>query len=118
MDNQLCKRFCCACFYDIFVYVGRPRPTVEMLYPLLGWVDYSFPSMHAMVSFAALPILDKEFPKLRWFWAVFAVLVALSRVYFKVHYLSDIVFGAAIGYLIGLIVMRIEQKYGIFKKWR
>ena len=57
--------------------------------------------MHAMVAFAAIPILDKEFSKLKWFWIIFAFLVAFSRIYFEAHFLSDVVFGAFFGYFIG-----------------
>jgi len=57
--------------------------------------------MHAAAAFSALPVLDLEFPKLKWFWLGFALLIALSRIYMGVHYFSDVVAGAFFGYLIG-----------------
>lgn len=76
----------------------------------------SFPSFQAMFVFSALPVLDKEFPKLKYVWLVFALLVAFSRVYFGLHYLSDVLAGALIGYLIGAIMVYIEEKKGYGKK--
>jgi len=65
--------------------------------------------------FSALPILNKKFNKLKYIWLVFACLVAFSRVYFGVHYMSDVLTGALVGYLIGLSAVWIEEKYGISK---
>ena len=71
--------------------------------------------MHAMVAFAAVPILNREFPKLNWFWIVFALLVSFSRLYTNVHFLSDVVFGAFSGYFIGIFVIKVEVKYKPFR---
>jgi len=90
---------------------ARPLETIN----LTGILNYSFPSMHALVAFAAIPILDREFPKLRLFWILFAFFVAVSRLYFNFHYFSDVVAGALIGYGIGLLFIKLEQKYNIFK---
>ena len=70
----------------------------------------SFPSFQAMLAFSALPILDKEFPRFRYAWIVIASLIALSRVYLGVHFLSDVIAGALIGYFIGFIFLKLEQK--------
>ena len=66
-----------------------------------------------MLVFAALPLLNKEFKKFRYIWLAFAILIGLSRAYFGVHYLSDVFSGAIIGYLIGLSMVLLEEKYGI-----
>jgi len=96
--------------------IARPRPTSEVIYPLFNLLIYSFPSLHATVSFAAIPILDKEFPMFKLFWILFAVLVAFSRVYFEFHYLSDVIGGALLGYFIGWLFVYLEEKHKIFKK--
>ena len=103
----------------IKISVQRPRPFFKNFYPLINLPDYAFPSMHAVAAFAAIPVLDREFPKLKWFWILFALLILFSRVYLRVHYLSDVIFGALIGYAIGWIFMEIEIKHKIFKrlKW-
>ena len=72
--------------------------------------NFSFPSFQAMLVFCALPILSKEFPKIKWFWIVFACLVAFSRVYFGLHFLSDVIIGGILGYLIGALVIKLENK--------
>jgi undecaprenyl-diphosphatase len=93
--------------------VARDRP-YELLY-LFGFADYSFPSAHAAVSFSVVPILDEEYPKIKWFWIAFAVLVALSRLYLGVHYLSDVMAGGLIGFAMGLSVVYLKKKYSFLE---
>jgi len=78
--------------------------------------NFSFPSFQAVLVFSALPILNKEYPKFKYIWLIFACLVAFSRVYFGVHYLSDVLAGAIIGYLIGMVMVFLEEKYGFGDK--
>ncbi len=86
--------------------IARPRPCwrhpeVEMLIAAPG--DFSFPSGHTMSSFAAATgifLWDK-----RWGIAAVtgAVMIALSRLYFYVHYPTDVLAGAVFGVGIGLL---------------
>lgn len=86
--------------------------------------NYSFPSFQAMLAFCALPILSKEYPKLKYFWIAFASLIGFSRIYFGLHFLSDVVVGAFLGLLIGMFIVQKEEetKFGeiiarkVFKK--
>ena len=87
--------------------VSIPEIFISKSYEL--W-NFSFPSFQAMLVFSALPILLKEFPKIKWAWGIFAFLVAFSRVYFGVHFLSDVIFGGILGYLIGVFVIKLENK--------
>lgn len=91
----------------------RVRPFQEGIISLLPGIDpisgFSFPSGHALIVFCAFPWISKEFPKIKWFWAIFAGLVALSRVYIGAHYLSDVISGGVIGYLIGISIIRINE---------
>ena len=77
--------------------------------------NFSLPSFQAMLVFSALPILSKEFPKIKWAWIVFAFLVAFSRVYFGLHFLSDVILGGIIGYLIGVLAIKLENKKKLIK---
>jgi undecaprenyl-diphosphatase len=85
--------------------------------------DFSLPSGHAVLAFSAIPILAMEFPKFKKVWIALAILIGLSRVYFGLHYLSDILIGGAIGLWIGFLMVKLEtkKKYGerirrLFKK--
>ena len=81
----------------------------------LVW-DFSFPSFHAMMAFSAIPILSKEFPKFRYIWIIFACLIAFSRLYFGLHFLSDILAGAVIGYLIGAFMVHLEDRDNLWER--
>ena len=105
-----------------FIFI-RPRPQ-GIEYMKIGFLDfnlkladYSFPSTHATSAFSVLPILDKQFRKLQFFWIFFSVMIALSRIYLNEHYLSDIVAGTMLGYAIGYFLLKLEQKYGFAKKF-
>lgn len=78
--------------------------------------NFSFPSFQTMLVFSAVPILSEQFPKLKKFWIAFAVLVGFSRLYFGVHFVSDVLVGGVIGYAIGLIVVKVEKETQIGKK--
>ncbi len=71
--------------------------------------NFSFPSFQTMLVFSAIPILSKKFPKLKYWWIVFAGLIGFSRIYFGLHFLSDIIVGGAIGYLIGWLIVKTEN---------
>lgn len=72
--------------------------------------DFSFPSNHTMLAFCILPFISKEFPGLRYLWIFLACLVGFSRIYFGFHFLSDVIAGAAIGYLIGALIIKSEKE--------
>ena len=73
--------------------------------------NFSFPSFHTMFAFCAVPILSKEFPKFKYWWISFAILVGFSRIYFGLHFLSDVIMGGIIGYLLGIGIIKLEEKY-------
>ncbi|MCK4647637.1 phosphatase PAP2 family protein [Candidatus Pacearchaeota archaeon] len=81
----------------------------------LTW-NFAFPSFHAMLVFCSIPILSKQFPRFKYIWIIFASLVAFSRVYFGLHFLSDVIVGGLIGYIIGMIIVRLEKEYKFGEK--
>jgi len=66
---------------------------------------FSFPSGHATATFAAATILQQH---LGYKWGVptyvVASYVAMSRLHENVHFLSDVVFGATVGTVVGRTV--------------
>lgn len=96
------------------ISIQRHRPFELDLIPLIQGLEkssyyvwnFSFPSFQALMVFSAIPFLSKEFPKFKYVWIVFACLVAFSRVYLGLHFLSDIIAGAIIGYLMGYFVVK------------
>lgn len=88
----------------------RQRPAEVLYYPLVKIINYSFPSMHSMVVFALLPLLVYFIPRQKYFWIILAFLIAFTRIYFNFHYLSDVVFGIIVGYLIGEIFLKLYKK--------
>ncbi|MFA5173725.1 MAG: phosphatase PAP2 family protein [Candidatus Pacearchaeota archaeon] len=109
------------------ILIARPRPfQVENISVLqiafyfmrnnFNTWNFSFPCLQAVLVFSALPILAKEFKRFKWVWFIFACLVAISRVYFGVNYLSDVIAGGLIGVLIGILVVKVEEKHKIGNK--
>jgi undecaprenyl-diphosphatase len=95
----------------------RPRPTMS----LAETSSWSFPSGHsvvgAAVAIAAVIVLVPAGPKrrnLEMAAAGFAVVMALSRVYLRAHWLSDVGAGAALGAGIAIgtaaLVHRIDDR--------
>ena len=78
--------------------------------------NFSFPSFHAMLVFCAVPILSKEFPKFKYIWILFAGFVAFSRIYLGLHFLSDAIAGALIGYLLGIFIVKTEKENKFWEK--
>jgi len=99
------------------IIIGRERPSYEVLYPLFNIASASFPSLHTAAAFSIMCLLDREFPKFVFVWTLFAILVAVSRIYLNAHYLSDVIAGALLGFVIGHAVIYLEEKYRFFRKW-
>lgn len=97
--------------------VARPRPfeTYPELANLVTQGGYSFPSAHAMSSFAAatsayLFFRNKERKWLGILLLFLAALIALSRLYVCVHYPSDVLCGALLGVLLGCLATWLFYK--------
>jgi len=80
---------------------ARPRPcsACEGICARARVLDeHSFPSGHTLHAVAFGLVLCRYWPSLVWVVVPFALLVALSRVVLGLHYPSDVVAGAAIGW--------------------
>ena len=58
------------------------------------------PSSHAALAAVMSVFLVYQYPRLRPFGIVMVVLVSCCRVVFRDHYPTDVVVGAAVGYVI------------------
>jgi membrane-associated phospholipid phosphatase len=102
--NLLCK-----------IAFARPRP--DLWISPLAQTTFSFPSGHAMQSMAVATALTLLAWQTRWRWSVLAIsvpfvlLVGLSRVYWGVHYPSDVLAGwaASFAWVIGVKFLSDKQ---------
>ncbi len=62
-----------------------------------------FPSAHAATAAGLAIGLTWLYPRGRWLFATFAVLVACQRIQSGAHFLSDTLFGAALGCLVATV---------------
>lgn len=93
--------------------IMRPRPcwindSVDMLIRIPR--DYSFPSGHTLSSAAAATVITGADRRLGWVSITLAVLIALSRLYLYVHFPTDVLAGALIGFGLGMAGLAIGRK--------
>lgn len=102
------------------IIIAEPRPflalaNVDLLTPESG---SSFPSGHTASSFAAATIIGLKYhhkTKGKKYWLIyplllFAMIVGFSRIYVGVHYPYDVIFGAILGVICALIILKSENK--------
>ncbi len=98
--------------------ISRPRPCHLMsginLLVNCG-AGFSMPSSHATNVFGQVTLFSYHVKGARWYLILFASLVALSRIFVGVHYPSDVMVGAALGCLVGLVM---SVGFRRFERWR
>jgi undecaprenyl-diphosphatase len=72
---------------------------------------YSMPSAHATNVFGQAVLLSAHVRKIKWPMMIFALLVALSRVFVGVHYPADITVGALLGITVALMISWLFKKF-------
>ena len=92
--------------------IGRIRPyladsSIQALIPA-PLTMYSFPSGHTATAFAAAVVLVYGSPGIGLIALLAAALVGFGRMATGVHYPTDVIAGALIGSLVGVIVHHIQ----------
>ena len=86
----------------------RPTETGDPRFTVRRPSTSSFPSGHASSAFFAAAILTTATGRaLAPVWYLIAIVVALSRVYVRIHHASDVVAGAGVGVVLGLLGSRV-----------
>jgi membrane-associated phospholipid phosphatase len=90
--------------HTVKLFLGRRRPRDDFEHGLYGFVFFtwslqynSFPSGHALTIFCVATWASALAPPLAPLWYAIAFYLALTRALLAVHFLSDVLIGAAIG---------------------
>lgn len=93
---------------------ARPRPEFSLNNVIIVGkheTDFSFPSGHAFtIALLALLVARKK-DSLMIFFIPFTLLVGLSRIYLGAHYPSDVLVGLGLGFLYGLVINGVVDKF-------
>lgn len=115
----------------IKLLIGRQRPkyfdvssdsatdAFERLFPFLhdGVSLKSFPSAHTAAAVAFAVVLSHVFPRGRWLFGITASLVAIQRIEVCEHFASDVLVGAAVGWLVGQCYLHVPKVAGWFDRF-
>jgi undecaprenyl-diphosphatase len=93
--------------------VERVRPIIA--YPIDNPLiklptSSSFPSGHTASSIAVAYVLSTYIKRYKFYFISLAVLIGFSRIYLYVHYFSDVLGGAVVGLISGILSVYIVRK--------
>ena len=94
-------------------WIARPRPFMVLPDVRLLEADkmgFAFPSGHAVNVFLAATIFSAFFRRNALFFTI-ATLVAFSRIYLGVHFVSDVIWGAIIGMGVGYCTLALWDRF-------
>lgn len=100
--------------------VHRPRPfeTLPEITALDDENTSSFPSGHTAGAFYGAAFLSEFYKKFSGVFYFLGLLVFISRIYLGVHYSSDALAGAVIGFFLGKIFAKFDYEKFIRKFFR
>ncbi len=76
---------------------------------------YSFPSGHSASSFSVVGTACLLCPVyMTVVFGVIALCIAFSRIYLRVHYLSDVIAGIVLGFLLGMVSVPVFNMIAIY----
>lgn len=86
----------------------RPFPSQHKLGKEIFLDQNSFPSGHTAFTFTLFSFIKNKV--LVSIWWIFSIFIMISRLWNGMHYPSDVIAGAVIGYLIPLAFLKIMKK--------
>jgi undecaprenyl-diphosphatase len=75
--------------------------------------QFSFPSGHTMTAFSIALVVSFFYPSLEWPMYFLAISIGLSRIVLGMHFLSDVLAGAALGSGLGFASIVTFAAYGL-----
>ena len=102
--------------YGIKFLVKRERPLLfldmasKLTYGPGEILDPSFPSAHSAFSFMMAALLANRFPRYRVVFFIVAGFIGWTRIYLGLHYPTDVITGAFLGYGITKIFLTYSVK--------
>jgi membrane-associated phospholipid phosphatase len=92
------------------ILIGRVRPEgILVLENQAG--TYSMPSGHATLAGSIYSFYEKKIKlKTKYVAIILVILVLISRVYLGVHFVSDVLAGLLLGYILGKALCKLERK--------
>jgi membrane-associated phospholipid phosphatase len=102
-----------------FDFSGGVWATFGAWFPLTGAGSsgQSFPSAHTATAVGFALGLSWLYPRARYLFPLIAALVACQRVESRAHFLSDVLCGAAIGYLAATALLKVGPLPRCFDFW-
>lgn len=99
---------------------GVIKHLVERVRPIIAYpidnpliklpISFSFPSGHTASSIAVAYVLSTYIKRYKFYFISLAVLIGFSRIYLYVHYFSDVLGGAVVGLVSGILAVYIMGK--------
>ncbi len=104
--------------YPLKQMIARPRPAAVMkdvrILASGAAGGYSFPSAHTTSAFLAAAILCSFFERRHWIFIGCAGLIGFARVYVGVHYPSDVLGSAVLGWSLGAGFLLVARRGAIY----
>lgn len=97
-------------FRQLKLISKRPRPyqVVPHCWAMITPQDrFSFPSGHSMTAFSITVSVGHFYPELQMALLILTISIAASRIILGMHYLTDVIAGAAIGIGLGFAALGV-----------